>query len=266
MRCWWSSYRQEHPTRHSALHQRLRGNAPTGQLLKPAGPRAPIATAAGPTGWRRSIQRNHPSRRRSPTVPWSCQMADLLLPQALHDPRCPVVSDRGNPAGRRCRGRLSQRNAHHATTNLCEPSDNGTWAFTRLWPGRRSPSPTLLVSGDNVLAVEVHQDIQNSSDVSFITLATTTAATTNQPGGGVTRWRSCRRRPGSPSTISDHGQSNPHHPLRRRCEHDISGPLVGRRRRLGVAWRSPPTHRRHHQSPPMPVPPVLDPGRSPVQR
>lgn len=82
----------------------------------------------------------------------------------------------------------------YTTTNMCDPADNDSWAnFSADEPlvyTTFTISPTVLSSGDNVVAVEVHQDLPLSSDVSLdMTLATTSYVTTNQPGGGVTDWQ-----------------------------------------------------------------------------
>lgn len=78
----------------------------------------------------------------------------------------------------------------HTTTNMPIPSDNST--FT----GSTFPepyvaidftiNPSMLVTGTNVLAVELHQATNNSSDAYFdLSLTKVAYATTNQLGGGV---------------------------------------------------------------------------------
>lgn len=79
----------------------------------------------------------------------------------------------------------------HASTNIALPVNYNTLALTEapepLNTGQFTLSPSGLVAGDNVLAVEVHQLAPDSSDLYFdFWLNTVAHATTNQPGGATT--------------------------------------------------------------------------------
>jgi hypothetical protein len=82
----------------------------------------------------------------------------------------------------------------HATTNIIEPVGNESWttgaAPEPLVNHEFSINPGLLLTGDNVLAVEVHQVGPGSSDAYFdMSLVKVPFATTNQVGlASVDNW------------------------------------------------------------------------------
>lgn len=78
----------------------------------------------------------------------------------------------------------------HTTTNMIEPVSNASMTSgTALEPYdwiNFTINPNLLVTGDNVLAVEVHQAAPDSSDLYMdMTLTKTGTPTTNELGGGI---------------------------------------------------------------------------------
>jgi hypothetical protein len=78
------------------------------------------------------------------------------------------------------------------TANIIEPVGNNTWTTSAATENPYvaevfTINPNMLVTGDNVLAVEVHQNLPGSTDVYFdLSLAKTATATTNEVGGGYT--------------------------------------------------------------------------------
>lgn len=77
------------------------------------------------------------------------------------------------------------------SANIIEPAANDTWttgaAQEPLVADEFTVNPAMLVTGDNVVAAEVHQVGPGSSDVYFdMSLTKVAFATTNQVGGGFT--------------------------------------------------------------------------------